>query len=344
MAALPLLIFIPSLLLCTSAAAASCSPPPPAQLKNLVTFSDSYTDEGRLTYMLTHNMSLPPAGTLLPASNATANGSSSCSPDLVKRSAGDFGSGVDVDVEFPTIFEDQLPQFTTDLEYPQLYEGEDGRTAANTVYTVWVGGNDLGVGGFLNGMNEENTTLASLVECNFRVIDEVYATGGRQFVVFGTHPLHVAPMYLPEEQQPIPIENSSWPPMSSYGLGDYITLVREYAVSVSTMLKFGVPYQRLEGSWPGATVTFFDAQQLIVDIVADPETYLVDEPVAKGTEVFRKGCRDFAQTDCDFNEGPLGRYVWFDDLHPSERVDEVIADEFIKALSGKSKYEETYRF
>ncbi|KAL4901560.1 hypothetical protein BDW74DRAFT_181571 [Aspergillus multicolor] len=364
MAALSLLIFIPSLI--SSAYAGTCHPQLPSQLKNLVTFGDSYTDEGRLTYMFANNLTLPPAGTLLPPSNTTASGgltwprivsnksglkslnyaisSSSCSPDIVKRSAADFGSdfAADIPLEFPTIFEDQLPYYLADLRYPELYV--DGRNAENTVYTVWVGGNDLGIGGFLNGFNEENTTLASLVECNFAVLDEIYNTGGRQFVVFGTHPLHVAPMYLPEEQQPEPIENSSWPPISSYGLGDYNTKMREYAVSTNTMLMFGIPYQRLEGRWPGATVSFFDAQQLIVDIVTDPGRYVKEQPVAAGIEMFRKGCRDFAQLDCDFNEGPLGRYVWYDELHPSERVEEIIAEEFIKVLGGESKYGESYPF
>lgn len=34
----------------------------------------------------------------------------------------------------------------------------------------------------------------------------------------------------------------------------------------------------------------------------------------------------------------LDHYLWFDELHPSERADRVIAEEFVRVVKGGSKY------
>lgn len=44
------------------------------QFNNLVTFGDSYTDENGLGYLLSHNGTAPPTGTLLPESFDTPGG------------------------------------------------------------------------------------------------------------------------------------------------------------------------------------------------------------------------------------------------------------------------------
>ena len=64
-----------------------------SNFKSLITFGDSYTDESRLGYFGTHNGSAPPAGTLLPESNATAGGGYTW-PRYVVRYTGDTVNGV----------------------------------------------------------------------------------------------------------------------------------------------------------------------------------------------------------------------------------------------------------
>lgn len=104
--------------------------------------------------------------------------------------------------------------------------------AGNKVYTLWIGANDLGIGGFLNGMNHENTTLSSLFDCNWAIFNEIFKTGGRQFVVFGRPPLQLATMYVPEL---VDInEGSGWRPSSSHGILDDNGKMTEYAPRVST--------------------------------------------------------------------------------------------------------------
>lgn len=44
------------------------------RIENLVVFGDSYTDEGRLGYLIGTGGIAPPPGTVIPTSNATAGG------------------------------------------------------------------------------------------------------------------------------------------------------------------------------------------------------------------------------------------------------------------------------
>ncbi|KAL2851123.1 hypothetical protein BJY01DRAFT_245063 [Aspergillus pseudoustus] len=356
------LTLLPTLAL--SAATQNCTPSLPPQLTNIVSFGDSYTDEDRWNYYLAHNRTWPPAGALLPESTATASGGfvwprfiaqktglrslnyaisgSTCSHEVVHRDTASFGAPPEFQLTFAAVRETQIPAFLADLHFEkELYAG-GARTPENTVYTLWVGGNDFGIGGFINGQNKNGTTLTDLVHCNWDVFDDIYAVGGRRFVFFGTQALQHAPLYLPEDILPIDPE-SSWDHISTFGIPDYNAKMREYTTSVNTMLQYGLPFQGLSARWPGATVSFFDAHRLLVDVVEEPERYL-ETPVREVWEMFQGRCTDFLMTDCEYNEGPLGGYVWYDELHPSERVEEIVADELIKVLAGTSEYGATYQF
>lgn len=131
--------------------------------ENLITFGDSYTDDGRLTYYADNNGSAPPAGYLPPQVNVTASGGfawgqfvqqytgaayfdyavsgATCSNEIVSR----YFSGINK--PFPSVIDDEIPSFEADVAAETLYLN---RTAENTVYALWIGTNDLGYGGFLS--------------------------------------------------------------------------------------------------------------------------------------------------------------------------------------------------
>lgn len=141
-------------------AEASCSSKP---FKNLVTFGDSYTDNGRLGYYISNDGNPPPAGTLQQQSNDTASGGyawgqfveqytgaayfdyavsgATCSNEIISRYLS-F-----IDKPFPSVVDDELPSFVADVQFQALYSN---RTAENTVYALWIGTNDLGYGAFLS--------------------------------------------------------------------------------------------------------------------------------------------------------------------------------------------------
>lgn len=67
-----------------------------------------------------------------------------------------------------------------------LYEDKEGkptRLAENSVYALWIGTNDLGVGAFLtDSQRRTNATVArDFTDCVWGVFDALYGAGGRHF-------------------------------------------------------------------------------------------------------------------------------------------------------------------
>lgn len=67
--------------------------------------------------------------------------------------------------------------------------------AGTTVYSNWIGTNDLGYDGFLGASEPKGYNITSFVECNWDVMDVIYANGGRYFVVLNTAPLELTTLY-----------------------------------------------------------------------------------------------------------------------------------------------------
>jgi phospholipase/lecithinase/hemolysin len=133
-----------------------------AAFDTLVTFGDSYTDNGRLSYYISHGGSAPSPGQTHSETNKTASGGLSwaqfaartaranladyavsgatCSNKIVERY---FAT---IKRSFPSVMDDEMPSFQADIAYKTLFPK---RTASNTVYALWIGTNDLGQGAFL---------------------------------------------------------------------------------------------------------------------------------------------------------------------------------------------------
>lgn len=73
---------------------------------------------------------------------------------------------------------------------------------------------------------------------------------------------------------------------------------------------------KVKERWPGATLVVFDNNRLLKDIYADPEKYF-DAP-ANVDGVYRQ-CFGW-DGECDISSEPLSSFMWYDELHPSERT------------------------
>jgi hypothetical protein len=172
----------------------------------------SYTDENRLGYFLSHNGQAPPPGMLLPPSNATAGGGITwaryvsdntgamlynyavsgavCDNNQIFRFI-EFGPFPDVVYE--------VNAFIADVKYMNktthtntLYTN---RRPDNTVYSMWIGTNDLGVDAFLTDSSLHGTAIPDYVDCIYDKFDQIYREGGRYFVLMNTAPLQLSPLY-----------------------------------------------------------------------------------------------------------------------------------------------------
>lgn len=153
-------------------------------------------------------------GTLLPASNSTPGGGITwprwvstntgaklynyavagavCDNKIIYRYlAGVFGPFPDVVYEVNAFVAD-AHYINTTTHTNTLYEN---RRPDNTVYSMWIGTNDLGGDAFLTDSSLNATTIPDYVDCIFDRFDEIYRAGGRHFVLMNTAPLQLSPLY-----------------------------------------------------------------------------------------------------------------------------------------------------
>lgn len=341
-----------------------------SQMKNLVTFGDSYTDESRLGYFMNHGHG-PPPGELTPESNQTSGGGYSWGRVAANNTGAKYydyavaGAMCANNITshyfdlikslMPSILDYEIPTFEADLAFPKLYPD---RHPDNTVYAVWIGTNDLGVDGFLTDRNVAGTSIPTFVDCIWNTFDRIYKTGGRRFVLLNTAPLEKSPMYASPANGGTG-DNQYWQNKTQYNMTEAQYKIFEYTSSVNALIEQGIPFQVLvKKQWPGVTFSLFDVHSLILDIRAAPEHYLTAP--FNVTWPYRS-CNP--STGCQQSSLPLSNFLWYvesrcslphirctnettfryDEVHPSARVDEIIADEFLQVINGSSKYGKTYR-
>src|SRR3569833_1350562 len=149
-----------------------------APFEYLVTFGDSYTDNGRLGYYINNGGTGPPPGTYQTVSNKTASGGlawgqfvekqtgakyydyaisgATCSNKIISRL---FSA---IKKPFPSVMDDEIPSFTADVQVKTMYAD---RTAESTVYALWIRTNDLGSGAFLTDSQAPGTNITTYVDC-----------------------------------------------------------------------------------------------------------------------------------------------------------------------------------
>ena len=300
--------------------------------ENLVTFGDSYTDNGRLGYYINNNGTAPPAGQLHKESNKTASGGltwaqfvasdtgaklydyavsgATCSNNIISR----YFSAIKR--SFPAVLEDEIPSFQADVSSQTLYPD---RTADNTLYAVWIGTNDLGFGAFLSDQQAPGKTITDYVNCVWSVFDAIYKTGGRRFVLLNNVPLGLAPLYS-EPQNGGTLDSQFWGNKTLYNVTEYSFKIKQYSTTANALFDFGTAFQvKLKNRWPGAIVDIFDVHSLITDIVKTPQQFL-DAPF--NTTGYFRHCQAANNQVCTdlTTVGPKSGFLWYDELHPSEKT------------------------
>ena len=133
----------------------------PKQIKNLVTFGDSYTDV----------VNVADGGTAWPVYAAGYSGVSlfpfaksgaTCSNNLTPR-------------PFPSLYESQLPDY-----FNEVGNGTLKLDPTETIYTLWLGTNDVGVNSIISGGN--NASIVDVTTCLVNWVNILYARGARNFL------------------------------------------------------------------------------------------------------------------------------------------------------------------
>ncbi|KKK21719.1 hypothetical protein P175DRAFT_0439380 [Aspergillus ochraceoroseus IBT 24754] len=321
----------------------------PRNWKSLVTFGDSYTDDSRLGYFASHSGEAPPVGWVEPVSNSSASGGYTwgyyvaqtahvnrynyavsgavCSNKITPRW---FSS---IDADFPSVLEYEIPAYVADSNHiTQRGKKFLDIPSDETIYAIWIGTNDLGNDAFLTDSQVKNATIPDYIECVYDALDKVYANGGRYFVIMNAAPLQLSPQYATPADGGL-AATQYWPDKGS-NLTEISYRMWESVTTVNNVFQYKTPYEVvIADRYPGAQLAVMDTYGLISHIYYNPTKYLAAPANVTG---YIHHCNT-SGGNCEKLPNAAS-FLWYDELHPSERTDQVIGKEFVKVVQGISEW------
>ncbi|GAB7339922.1 hypothetical protein MBLNU457_6445t1 [Dothideomycetes sp. NU457] len=319
---------------------------------SLVAFGDSYTDDSRLGYFISHNGSAPPVGYANPVNYNAADGGRTwveyvkqytganlynyavsgavCSNDITPR----FFSAINAD--FPAIQQYEIPAYIADRAYTTANGTKFVNAPADsTVYSIWIGTNDLGIDAFITDSQVPGTTLVTYMDCVFAQVQSLYNLGARFFVLQNVAPLQLAPLYGLPGQGGVG-DNQYWPNKSQDNLTAISDRMLEQVVTVNAIYEYRTPYMvKIMNSFPGASFAVMDMYSLFTDIHDYPSRYL-NGSLPYNVTGYINHC-SVNGTNCVRQSNP-DSYMWFDELHPSEQTERIVARTFLDVINGISPF------
>ncbi|KAH9926275.1 GDSL lipase/acylhydrolase [Epithele typhae] len=293
--------------------------PTPNQIKNLVTFGDSYTDidthaDGGIMWPVfaaqDGNLALFPF----------AKSGATCSNKLTPR-------------VFPGVFDDELPAY-----FAAKANGSLGRLSpAETMYTLWIGTNDVGAGTLLTGQANPGVTVVDTTACAVNWVSALYKSGARNFIFQNMIPLETTILYAADSYP-----NRFW--TAERNTTEWSVFMRELTTSGNAIAKLML--QALAPTLPGAHIGLFDSHTLFAQMFAQPQRFLNGTAPLNVTGcahscVFAPNertsdpgvCTDAVGTDQD-------SFLWFDELHPSVQAERVVAKLIAAAIHRQPEADE----
>jgi hypothetical protein len=165
-------------------------------------------------------------------------------------------------------------------------------------------------------------------------VDALYKNGGRYFVLLNLAPLQLLPQYaVPEKGGRA---GTKYYPADGRNLTATSWKMYEYVTTVNQVYEYRTPFESaIANRWDGAHVANFDVNGLITDMYNHPAQYLNGTAPLNVTSNINM-C-DEAGNHCHV-AASRDSFLWYDELHPSEQTDRVVAREFVGVLGGKSRW------
>ncbi|KAJ7020162.1 carbohydrate esterase family 16 protein [Mycena alexandri] len=281
----------------------------PGQIKHLVTFGDSYTD---VVATGDQGTAWPvyAAGYSKTALHPFARSGATCSNNITFR-------------PFPPVFGDQLPLYLMEASNGTLH-----LPPAETIYTLWIGTNDLGVDSLITGSN--NASVVDVTGCMVDWVRTLYASGARNFIMQNMIPLQLTILYSANSYP-----NRFW--AVERNTSDWSVLMNEMVLAGNKLTELML--QAVVPTLPGAHIALFDSHSLIQDIYDHPALYLNGTAPLNVTGCWNSCIAPFGGGDlvCTVQNGTArDSYLWADELHPSEQADRIIAREIALTLEGNN--------
>ncbi|TFK24006.1 GDSL lipase/acylhydrolase [Coprinopsis marcescibilis] len=281
----------------------------PRQIKNLVTFGDSFTSVDWSSN----------GGTPWPVYAAGYTGVSlfpyakaggTCSNNLTYR-------------PFPPLFESQLP-----LYFQEKKDGKLKLPQQETFYFLWIGTNDVGANALLTG---SEASLADVTSCMVNWVKVLYESGARNFIFQNMVPLETIPLYAPDSYP-----NRYW--TAERNTTEWSVFMRELVLSGNELTKLKL--QALAPSLRDAKIALFDSHSLFTDMYNHPSGYFNGTAPLNVTGMVDSCVYELNAPDqppsCTLVNGPdRDSYLWYDELHPSEQAGRIVAREIAQVVQGR---------
>ncbi|KAL1747183.1 GDSL lipase/esterase [Schizophyllum fasciatum] len=322
------IVVLASLALCLDRSFAAL---PPRTITNLVTFGDSYTDvvntgDGGTawpTYAVQYASSAANATvTLYPFAKSGAT----CSNQITYR-------------PFPSLFESQLPAYYASLGNGTFQFGVD---AGNTLYTLWIGTNDVGSNALLTGPTrldeagdaivDSDATIVDTITCAVNWVKVLYEHGARNYLFQNMIPLETVPTYSPHAYP-----TKFW--TAPRNATEWSVFMRELTTSGNKIAELLL--KQLAPGLEDAHLGLFDAHALFADMYNNPADYLngtapLNVTGAVHACVYEEGQSTSDPVECTTVQGTdRDSYLWYDELHPSEQADRIVAQQIAEVILGE---------
>ncbi|RPD58827.1 hypothetical protein L227DRAFT_612586 [Lentinus tigrinus ALCF2SS1-6] len=279
--------------------------PSPQQIKNLVTFGDSYTDINRHA----------DGGVMWPVF-AAEEGNFTLFPFAISGAT------------CSSVFASQLPVYMEEKANGSLILDPN-----ETIYTLWIGTNDVGVHGLLTGQTP-NETVVDTTACAVNWVKVLYESGARNFIFQNMVPLETTPLYARDSYP-----NRYW--TAQRNTTEWNVFIKELTASGNAIAELML--QVLAPTLHDAHIGLFDSHSLFADIFARPQLYLngtapLNVTGAVHACVFELNesttdpgvCTDAVGTDQD-------SFLWYDELHPSVQAERVVAKAISDVIHRKTE-------
>ncbi|KAL4903854.1 hypothetical protein BDW74DRAFT_179441 [Aspergillus multicolor] len=214
---------------------------------------------------------------------------------------------------YPSVLEYDIPAYLADSKYVDPDGDKFMDINANeTVYAIWIGTNDVGNDAFLTNSQVNGTTIPDYIESVYKALDSMYADGARYFVIMN-----------------LGSGNGANATEKSYRMWETV-------VTVNDVFRYKKPYEAIIARrYSGAQLAVMDTYGLIWEVYRKLTQYL-DAPA--NVTGYAKHCN---KTTGHYERLPSEHsFLWFDELHPSERTDQIVGKEFVNVVVGNSSFAE----
>lgn len=181
-----------------------------------------------------------------------------------------------INAPFPAVMQYEVPAYIAESKLGgECAEQSMDIPPQETVYSIWIGTNDLGEDAFITDSQVDGKTIPDYIECIYSSLDKVYDNGGRYFVLMNIAPLQLTPLYATPENGGVG-PNHYWPDKPD-NLTEISYRMWEQVANVNDVFKYQTPFELLiQKRYPGASFAVMDMNGLVSTLTSNLAGRVID--------------------------------------------------------------------